>query len=116
MGHSPYISLTRFDDPTNFLSPRQIRVLHGEKHLINSLKTWFAQVTTGHGFMIIGSTLLGVLSGSVSWPVAAPLLVAGAIGLAWPENMALQSASQAAATDVAKMLDAYKNRGTPPTP
>src|SRR5882762_5555618 len=110
MGHFPYITLTRFGDPTNFRPPRQIRVLHGEKHLINSLKTWVAQVTTGHGFMIIAPTLLGVLSGSVSWPVAAPLLVAGAIGLVWPENTALQSASQAAAADVVKMLDAYKNR------
>ena len=84
--------------------------------MIKSLKIWFGQVTTGHGVMIIGSTLLGVLSGSVSWPIAAPLLVAGATGLVWPENMALQSTSQAAATDLAKMLDAYKNRGTPCTP
>lgn len=85
--------------------------------MLNSLKTWFGEVTTGHGVMILSGTLLSVLSGSMTWAGAAPLLVAGAIGLVWPENTALQAAGQAAATDVVGIVTAYNNQGaTPPSP
>lgn len=73
-----------------------------------SIKSWLGQVTTGHGMMVLAPTLLSVLSGSTTWSAAAPLLVAGAVGLAWPENTGLRSASQAAAADVANMISAYQ--------
>jgi hypothetical protein len=83
----------------------------------NSLKTWFGEVTTGHGVMILAGTLLSVLSGGMNWTGAAPLLVAGVIGLIWPENAALQAAGQTVATDVAGVVKAYNNKGaTPPSP
>jgi hypothetical protein len=52
----------------------------------------------------------------MSWTAAAPLLVAGAIGLVWPENLAMQSAGQAVATDVAGIVNAYNNANNPPMP
>jgi hypothetical protein len=85
--------------------------------MLNSLKTWFGEVTTGHGIMILSGTLLSVLSGGMSWAGAAPLLVAGLIGLIWPENTALQTAGQAVATDVAGIVAAYNNKSAiPPSP
>ena len=75
-----------------------------------SIKSWLGQVTTGHGVMILAPTLLSVLSGTTSWSTAAPLLVAGAVGLAWPENTALQSASRSTAENVANMVSAYQNQ------
>jgi hypothetical protein len=84
--------------------------------LHNSLTAWFGQVTTGHGFMIIGGTLLSVLSGATSWAVAAPLLVAGVIGLIWPENTALRTAAQATVADVEAMLAAYRDAAATPPP
>jgi hypothetical protein len=83
--------------------------------VLNSLKTWFGEVTTGHGVMVLAGTMLSVLSGGMSWAGAAPLLVAGAIGLVWPENTALQSAGQAVATDVAGVITAYNNKATTPS-
>jgi hypothetical protein len=84
--------------------------------MLNSLKTWFGEVTTGHGAMVLSGTLLAVLSGGMTWAGAAPLLVAGVIGLIWPENNALQAAGQAVATDVAGLVTAYNNKGaTPPS-
>jgi hypothetical protein len=77
--------------------------------LNNSLTVWFGQVTTGHGFMIIGGTLLAVLGGTTSWAAAAPMLAAGVVGLFWPENTALRTAAQATATDVSTMLAAYNS-------
>ena len=119
------ISLTRNRDLTNFHASREPTPVitrrtrthhHGYIDLNNSLRTWFGEVTTGHGFMIIGSTLLAALSGSMTWATAAPLLVAGGIGLIWPENTALQSATRAAAADVTSMVSAYMNTAVPPAP
>jgi hypothetical protein len=83
---------------------------------MNSLTTWFSQVTTGHGFMILAPTLLSVLSGQMTWSTATPLLVAGAIGVVWPENTALQSAGQATAADLASVVAAYNNKTGTATP
>jgi hypothetical protein len=73
-----------------------------------SLSTWIGEVTTGHGAMIVGPTLLAAASGSMSWSAAVPLLAAGVIGLAWPENTALKSAVQTTATDVEALIAAYR--------
>ena len=82
----------------------------------NSLKSWFGQVTTGHGFMILAPTVLSVMSGTMNWTAAAPLLVAGALGLAWPENTALQAAGQTVASALADAVTAFVNRpGSVPT-
>jgi hypothetical protein len=83
--------------------------------VINSLTSWFGQVTTGHGVMVLAGTLLSVMSGATSWSGAAPFLAAGVIGLVWPENTALQTAGGTAATDVMGIVGAYNNKGTPPT-
>jgi len=96
---------------------RPIRTLFGEHIVLNSLKTWFGEVTTGHGVMVLSGTLLSVLSGGMTWAGAAPLLLAGVIGLVWPENTALQTAGQAVATDVVGVVTAYNNKGViPPSP
>jgi hypothetical protein len=84
--------------------------------LNNSLKSWVGQVTTGHGVMILGSTLLAALSGSVNWATAAPLMMAGVIGLIWPENTALRAAGQTVATDIAGLVTAYDNKAAPGQP
>jgi hypothetical protein len=81
--------------------------------LNNSLRAWFGQVTTGHGFMIIAGAVLSVLAGTTNWIVASPLLVAGVIGLLWPENTALRAAAQATVVDVEAMAAAY-NAAKPP--
>jgi hypothetical protein len=81
----------------------------------NSLKTWFGEVTTGHGAMVLSGSLLAVFSGGMTWAGAAPLLVAGVIGLIWPENNALQTAGQTVATDVAGVVTAYNNKGVTPS-
>jgi hypothetical protein len=80
----------------------------------NSFSTWLGEVTTGHGVMIVGGTLLSVLTGSVSWLGAAPLLAAGFVGLIWPENTALQTAAQQAATDAESAFTAYTLGKKPP--
>jgi hypothetical protein len=82
--------------------------------MLNSLKTWFGEVTTGHGVMVLSGTLLSVLSGAMSWTGAAPLLVAGVIGVVWPENAAPQAAGQTAATDPAGPATAYNAKDAPP--
>ena len=82
----------------------------------SSFKAWLGQVTTGHGFMILTPTLLAALSGQLPWSAAAPLLMAGAIGLAWPENTALQAAGQSLASDVASLVNAYANPGSAKPP
>ena len=76
-----------------------------------SLMSWFGQVTTGHGMMVLAPTLLSVLSGTMNWTTATPLLVAGAVGLAWPENTALQSSARSAASDMADMAAMLMAKG-----
>ncbi len=49
-------------------------------------RDWMGEITTGHGAMILVPTLLAVASEAMTWETAAPLLVAGVIGLIWPER------------------------------
>ncbi len=73
-----------------------------------SFSDWIGEVTTGHGVMILGPTLLAVSSGTMTWSTAVPFLAAGVVGLLWPENTALKSAAQSAATDVEDLIAAYR--------
>jgi hypothetical protein len=73
-----------------------------------SFSDWIGEVTTGHGAMILGPTLLAASTGTMSWSAAVPLLGAGVIGLFWPENAALKSAAQTVATDVETLIAAYR--------
>jgi hypothetical protein len=73
-----------------------------------SLSTWIGEVTTGHGAMILGPTLLAAASGTMSWSTAVPFLAAGITGLLWPENTALKGAVQTTATDVEAVVAAYR--------
>ena len=61
---------------------------------MNALSNWLGQVTTGHGAMILGPTLLAAFTGQMTWLQALPLIVAGIVGLLWPENTGLKTASQ----------------------
>jgi hypothetical protein len=70
--------------------------------------SWAGQVTTGHGVMILAPTLLAMLAGTMSWSVALPLLVAGIVGLAWPENEALKDAARTTTTDLETAVAAYQ--------
>jgi len=72
------------------------------------LHDWLGQVTTGHGAMVLGPTLLAVAGGQMDWTSATPLLVAGVIGLLWPENTALKTAGQNATTDIEALVTAYR--------
>lgn len=73
-----------------------------------SFSDWIGEVTTGHGAMILGPTVLAVSSGTMTWPTAVPFLAAGVIGLLWPENTALKGAAQTAATNVEALITAYR--------
>jgi hypothetical protein len=108
--------LTRIPNQTTFLRGGEPRIISGEQTLNESLKSWLGEVTTGHGVAVLASTLLAVLSGTTTWAAAAPFLLAGLIGLVWPENTALQTAAQAAATDVTGMVTAFNGEGPTPAP
>lgn len=73
-----------------------------------NFNAWISQVTTGHGFMVLAPTVLAAADGTVSWQTAIPLLVAGSIGLLWPENAPLKAAAQKAAVDVEALIAAYR--------
>ena len=62
-----------------------------------SLRTWYGQVTTGAGMMLLAPTLLALLAHQVTPEQALPALAAGVVGLLWPENKALAGAVQSAA-------------------
>ena len=69
---------------------------------------WFRQVTTGHGMMILAPTLLALVGGQMTLQTAIPLLVAGVVGLLWPENVAAKTAAGAVATDIEALIAAYR--------
>jgi hypothetical protein len=73
-------------------------------------------VTTGGGFMVLAPTLLSVFSGALTWAGAVPLLVASVVGVLWPENIALKSASQIAAKDVTSLVEVFLNKDTAAVP
>ncbi len=73
-------------------------------------------MTTGHGVALLASTLLAVLSGTTTLASAAPFLLAGLIGIVWPENTALDTAAQSAASDVAGMMTAFGEPATSSVP
>ena len=73
-------------------------------------KIWIGQVTTGHGFMVLAPTFLAMLSGTMTWNVAFPLLAAAIVGLVWPENTGLKDAAQTVAADLEKVYAQYQSR------
>ena len=77
------------------------------------MNNWLGQVTTGHGAMIVGPTVLAVLSGQMTWTTATPLLVAGAVGLLWPENTALPAQAQTATADLETLVKSVIAAGKP---
>jgi len=70
-------------------------------------RNWVHQVTTGQGAMILGPSLLALLSGTMSWDVALPLIVAGLLGLIWPES-ARGELGKIATAEVDAVIAAYK--------
>jgi len=84
-----------------------------------SSSTWLGQVTTGHGFMVLAPTVIAVLSGTMTLAVAFPLLVAGLVGLFWPENQPLRNAATATANDIEATIAAFRGgprQGMAPPP
>lgn len=75
--------------------------------MTDTYKAWLHQVTTGHGAMILGPSLLALVSGTMSWDVALPLIAAGLLGLIWPEA-ARGELGKIAAIDVDAVIAAYK--------
>lgn len=73
---------------------------------------WLGQVTTGHGFMILGSTITAAATGQMPWSMAAPLIAGGVVGLVWPENTKLVADAQVIAQDGVNMAQALR-RGMP---
>jgi hypothetical protein len=80
----------------------------GERTVDLNLNNWLGQVTTGHGAMILGSTLIATASGTMTWTTALPFVAAGLIGLLWPENTPLMGAAQKVVTDVETLIIAYR--------
>jgi hypothetical protein len=75
---------------------------------MDKFRIWIGQVTTGHGFMILGSTCLAVSAGTMSWAVAFPLLVAAAVGMAWPEGGPFIGNAQAVASDAMRAISDWR--------
>ena len=80
-----------------------------------SLKAWLGQVTTGQGVMVLVPTLCAALTGSLGWEAAAPLLMAGVVGLLWPENTALKAAAQTTMADMMAMMATLRAKGATET-
>lgn len=81
---------------------------HQEQVVDFNLDSWVGQVTTGHGAMILGPTMLAAASGTINWQTAVPFLAAGVIGLLWPENVPMQTAARTAANDAETLIAAYR--------
>jgi hypothetical protein len=84
--------------------------------LNNSLKPWLGKVTTGHGIAVLASTLLAVLSGTTTWAAAAPFLLAGVIGLIWPEAAPLLTPALPVPAHVTGAVTTHNGEPTPPEP
>ena len=63
-----------------------------------AFRSWYGQVTTGAGMMLLAPTLLALLAHQVTLEQAIPALAAGVVGLIWPENKPLAEAVRGAAT------------------
>lgn len=68
-----------------------------------AIRKWIGQSTTGHGFAVVAGTVITALQGTISWTVAAPLIVGGVIGMLWPENTPLQTTATTLATEAVKL-------------
>jgi hypothetical protein len=84
--------------------------------LNNSLNPWLGRVTTGHGVAVLASTLLAVLSGTTTWAGAAPFLLAGVIGLIWPEAAPPLTPAQPVAGQLTDVMTTHHGEPTPPEP
>jgi hypothetical protein len=84
--------------------------------LNNSLKPWLGKVTTGHGIAVLASTLLAVMSGTATWAGAAPFLLAGVIGLIWPEAAPLLTPALPFPGHVTDIVTTHHDETTTPEP
>jgi hypothetical protein len=84
--------------------------------LNNSLKPWLGRVTTGHGVAVLASALLAVMSGTTTWAAAAPFLLAGVIGLIWPEAAPLLTPALPVPGHVTDVVTTHNGVTTIPEP
>ena len=89
----------------------------------DAFKVWFGQATTGAGIAGILGTLSAVAAGQLTLQHAAPLLVAGVVGLVWPENKAVQQQASTFTQDliglvplIAAAIEHGKTTAMPPEP
>jgi hypothetical protein len=75
------------------------------------VKAWLRQVTTGHGFMMLAGAGVALLAGTISWQAALPVMIAGLVGLIWPEDAALQTGARQAATDIIAAVESGQPSG-----
>ena len=68
------------------------------------LKAWGGQITTGIGALVGTPAVLGLLTHQLTPEQAIPLIAGSIVGLIWPENKQLASATTATATDVEAMI------------
>ena len=70
----------------------------------NAFKSWIGQSTTGLGVAALLTTLSAVAAGQVTWQQAIPGLVAGIVGLIWPENKGAQAGASSLAADLIQFI------------
>ena len=73
------------------------------------IRSWLGQVTTGGGIAALLGTVSALAAGQLSPQQAIPVLVAGAVGLIWPENTGAQTTAASAAVGAETLVAAYRS-------
>ncbi len=72
------------------------------------IRSWLSQATTGGGIAALLGTASALAAGQLSLHQAIPVLVAGVVGLIWPENSGSKAAAETAATSIETLVTAYR--------
>ncbi len=85
---------------------------------LDGIKAQATTSTTGIGASGIASTLAALATGHLTLEQAIPVLIGAALLILFPQNTALAPAAQQAATDIEKVIEAYRlgvsHGGAPP--
>jgi hypothetical protein len=74
-----------------------------------NIANWIKQPTTIGGFATLLGTATAVLAGQMTWQAAIPVVVAGIVAMALPDNTAAAANAKAAATDLEALAQAMVN-------
>ena len=78
---------------------------------LGALRVWVRQPTTVAGISTVAGTGMGILSGTVTWQAAVPIVLGGIVAMVLPDNSGARNSVERTAADAMVAVQAFRQSG-----